>query len=280
MAITAEAVRNLRSETGLPMMDCKKALTECNGDAEAAKAWLRERGAQVLSKRGDRETSFGRFGIYGAIGGDYGAIVELQCESAPVTNNDEFIQLCNDLAEGLAKSGVATAEELLAQPSPSKAGMTLAEQKDDLFNRIREVFNVGRMQRYEGSCGGYCHNAGTVHGVLIQVEGGTDELAKDISMHIAAMRPAALSVEDLSAEDVERERSALRDAALQEGKPENIVDKMVDGRMRNYFADRVLLEQPYVKDDSQTVGKFAAANGIQVKAFVHWELGGSGGSNV
>ena len=274
MAISAADVRELRSETGLPMMDCKKALSECDGDKEAAKQWLRERGAQVLVKRSDRETAFGRFGIHGKIGADHGAMVELRCESAPVTNNEEFIQLCSDLAEVLAKTGVETPEDLLAQPSPSQDGMTLGEHKDDMFNRIREVFNIGRMQRYEGSCGGYSHNSGTVHGVLVQVEGGTDELAKDVAMHIAAMRPSALTVEDLDADEVAKERTILREAALKEGKPEQIVDKMVDGRMRNYFAEQVLLEQPFVKDDKQTVGQFAESNGMKIKAFTHWELGG------
>ena len=274
MAISAEAVRDLRQQTGLPLMDCKKALTECDGDAEKAKVWLRERGAKVLEKRSDRETSFGRFGIYGAVDGSTGAMVELQCESAPVTNNEEFIQLCNDLAQAMATTDASNAEELLAKPSPSKDGMTLAEQKDELFNRIREVFNVGRVQRFEGGCGGYSHNAGTVSGVLVQVEGGTDEAARDISMHIAAMRPAALSIEDLNQEDVDRERGILREAALQEGKPESIVDKMVEGRMRNYFAERALLEQNYVKDDSMTVGKYAESVGMTIKQFVHWELGG------
>lgn len=273
MAISAEAVRDLRKQTGLPLMDCKKALTECDGDTEKAMLWLRERGAKVLEKRSDRETAFGRFGIYGSVDGEAGAIVELQCESAPVASNEEFVQLCSDLAEALAKSNASSADELLAQASPSKDGKTLGEQKDELFNRIREVFNVGRMQRFEGGCGGYSHNAGTVSGVLIQVEGGNDEAVRDIAMHVAAMRPAALAVEDLDPATVERERSILREAALKEGKPENIVDKMVEGRMRNFFAERVLLEQKFVKDDSQTVGKFAKGHNMKLKSFVHWELG-------
>jgi elongation factor Ts len=192
--ITAAQVKDLRERTGLPMMDCKKALSECDGDQQRAIQWLRERGAQVLSKRMDRETSFGRFGIYASFDPPVGAMVELKCESAPVTQNEEFVQLANDLAQQLATGpGAATGDELLAQPSPSKPGMTLGEQKDELFNRIREVFNVGRFERIEGACGSYSHNAATVAGVLLQVEGGTPELAKDVCMHIAAMRPTALT---------------------------------------------------------------------------------------
>jgi elongation factor Ts len=272
--VTAAEVKAIREKTGLPMMDCKKALTECGGDQEAAIRWLRERGAQVLSKRSDRETSFGRFGMYVSFDPPIGAMVELKCESAPVTQNPEFIQLADDLAQQLATGpATETSEELLDRASPSKDGMTLREQKDDLFNRIREVFNVGRMVRIEGACGGYSHNAATVSGVLLEVEGGSPELAKDVCMHIAAMRPQALGKEDLDPAEVDKERAILREAALKEGKPENIVDKMVEGRLRNFFAERVLTEQPFVKGDKETVGKFADQNGMKLKRFVHWELG-------
>lgn len=272
--ITAAAVMGLRKKTGLPMMDCKAALTEAGGDEDKAVELLRKRGAQVLAKRSDRETAFGRFGLYIGLDKERGAMVELMCESAPVTQNEEFIQLANDLAEQLATGpGAETADELLDQPSPSKDGMTLREQKDDLFNRIREVFNVGRMVRIDGGTGGYSHNAGTISGVLVGVEGGSDDLARDVSMHVAAMRPAVLNIEDLNADEVAKEREILKAAALKEGKPENIVEKMVEGRLRNYYAERVLLEQPYVKDDKQSVGKYAKANGMDVKVFHHWELG-------
>lgn len=271
--ITAAAVKELRDQSGLPMMDCKKALTECEGDVGAAIQWLRERGAQVLAKRSDRETTFGRFGLYTSMENGLGAMVELKCESAPVTQNEEFIQLANDLAEQLATGpGAADADELLGQPSPSQEGNTLLEQRDELFNRIREVFNVGRLVRIDGSCAAYSHNAGTVSGVLLEVEGGNAEAGRDICMHIAAMRPLALEVSDLPEDAIEKERGILREAALQEGKPENIVDKMVDGRLRNFFAEQVLCEQPFVKSDKQTVSQFAEEHGMKLKQFIHWEL--------
>ena len=272
--ITAAAVKSLREKTGLPMMDCKRALNETQGDAEAAIQWLRERGAQVLANRSGRETSFGRFGIYASFSPAAGAIVELKCESAPVTQNEDFIQLARDLAQQLATGpGAATADELLDQPSPSKPGTTLRQQKDEMFNRIREVFNVGRMQRLDGPCAAYSHNAGTVSGVLLEVSGGTPELAKDICMHVAAMRPVALQKEDVDPALVERERVILRESSLKEGKPVSIVDKMVEGRLRNFFAEKVLLEQQFVKGDKETVGQVAKQAGMQLKRFVHWELG-------
>ena len=271
--ITAKTVKDLRDRTGLPMMDCKKALDECDGYSDAAVQWLRERGAQVFSKRADRSTDFGRFGIVAGHDQPVGAMVELKCESAPVTQNEEFIQLANDLARCLAQSNASDADELLSRPSPSVEGSTLGEQKDELFNRTREVFNIGRMIRVEGTCAGYEHNSGTVAGVLLEVEGGNGEAARDICMHIAAMRPEGLSPADIPEESIEQERDVLRQAALQEGKPENIVDKMVEGRLKNFFAGKVLTAQPFVKDDKVTVEEYAEANGMKLKQFIHWEMG-------
>ena len=272
--ITAALVRALREETGLPMMDCKQALSECNGDKEAAKDHLRKKGIKLSETRSGRDTAFGRFGIYAGLNKKAGAIVELKCESAPVAGSAEFIQLANDLAEQLATGpGASTADELLAQPSPSQKGKTLKDVKDEMFNRIREVFNVGRMTKFNGPCGGYSHNSGTVSGVLVQVEGGTDEAAKDVSMHIAAMRPLALKKEEIDPAVVAKEREILRDAALAEGKPANIVDKMVEGRLKNFYAEKVLTEQAFVKENSITVGQYADQAKMKVKQFVHWEMG-------
>lgn len=272
--ITAAKVKAFRERTGLPLMECKTALTEAGGDEEKAVAILRERGEKLGSKRADRVTAFGRFGLYCGLDKPEGAIVELKCESAPVTQNEEFIQLADDMAKALAgNESVSTADELLALSSPSKDGVTLGDQMAELFNRIREKFEVGRMARLPGSCGGYFHNSGTVAGVLIQVDGGSDEVAKDVAMHIAAMRPEAVSKEELNPADVEKEREFLRSAALKEGKPENIVDKMVEGRLRQFFSEKVLLEQPFVKDDKQSVGQYAKGNGMEIKNFVFYVLG-------
>ncbi|MFM2096048.1 MAG: hypothetical protein RIS70_3172 [Planctomycetota bacterium] len=270
--ITAAAVNDLRKKTGLPMMDIKKALTDANGNPEEAVRLLRERGLKVQSSRSDRVTEFGRFGIFASP--TAGGIVELKCESAPVTQNEEFIQLANDLAKQLAIGpGAATADELLDQPCPSKPGMTLRAVKDDMFNRIREVFNIGRMTRFAGSSAGYSHNSSTVSGVLLQVEGTNETAGKDICMHIAAMRPVGLNKEDVPAAEVERERSILKETALKEGKPANIVDKVVDGQLRNFFAERVLTEQSFVKDNKLTVGKYAEQSGLKLVKFILWELG-------
>ncbi|MEX2026781.1 MAG: translation elongation factor Ts [Pirellulaceae bacterium] len=272
--ISAAAVNELRKKTGVSMMLSKEALSASEGNEDKAVAYIREKGIATQGGRQDRETAFGRFGIYSGLDKKTGAIVELKCESAPVAGHEEFVQLANDLAQQLATGpGASTAEELLSQPSPSKPGLKLGDVKDDLFNRIREVFKVGRLARIDGTCGGYSHNAGTISGVLVEVEGGSDQAAKDVSMHIAAMRPAALRKEDLDPALVETEREILRNAALKEGKPANIVDKMVEGRLGNFYANTVLLEQAFVKDNALSVGKYANDNKMKIKRFVHWELG-------
>ena len=273
-AITATAVKELREKTGLPMMKCKQALTEAGGDQEKAIRALREEGAKTMAiKAAERSTAFGRFGIAAGVDKPAGAIVELNCESAPVAGHEEFIQLANDLAEALAaSSGVDSADALLALNSPSKEGTTLKDQLDELYGRMREVFKIGRFLRYEGATGGYSHNSGTVSGVLVNVTGGTDEAAKDIAMHVAAMKPAVLSKDDIDAAAVAKEREILSEAARKEGKPENIIEKMVEGRMRQVYAEKALLEQPFVKDDKQSVSKYAKSVGMEVKDFVHWDL--------
>jgi elongation factor Ts len=272
--ITAALVNALRKKTGVSMMVCKEALVASEGNEEKAVEYIRKKGITTQGGRQDRETAFGRFGIYTGLDRKSGAIVELKCESAPVAGSDEFIQLANDLAKQLATGpGAADSEALLDQPSPSKSGMTLRDVKDDMFNRIREVFKVGRMARIDATTGGYSHNSGTVSGVLVEVEGGTDEAAKDVSMHIAAMRPLAVNTNEVDPAIVAKEREILRDAALAEGKPASIVDKMVEGRLKNFYAERVLLEQPFVKENSMSVGEYAKSKGMQVKKFVHWELG-------
>ncbi len=271
--IKAADVKELRDQTGLPMMDCKKALQESDGDIEKAIEWLRKKGATKMASRAGRTTESGCIAIYNDSEAGVAAIVELQCESAPVSANEEFLQLADDIAKQLATGpGAATPEELLAQPSPSKPELTLQAQFDDLTNRIREVFRLQRFQRIDGTCGGYVHHNGAV-GVLLQIEGGSQALAKDICMHTAAMRPLVLAVEDLDPAVVAKEREILAEAARGEGKPENIIDKMVEGRLRNFYAERCLTEQPFVKDDKLTVGKAAKAAEMKMLKFIHWELG-------
>jgi elongation factor Ts len=275
--ITAAMVKALRDATQLPMMECKRALVECGGDMEGAKQKLREAGKKFMGKRQDRSTEEGRIGVYSSVEDCVGAMVELQCESAPVSTNEEFIQLANDLAQQLATGpGAGTPDELWSQPSPSDNGRTLEQQRDDIQNKIREVFRLARLQRFDAPCGSFVHMAKI--GVLLKVDGGNDDLAREVSLHIAAMSPSAVSKEDLELAEVEKERATLAEAARKEGKPENIIDKMVEGRLQNFFSERVLTEQPYVRDEKQTVGELCAAGGMKPIQFVRWQLGESSSS--
>jgi elongation factor Ts len=271
-AITAALVKELRDETGLPMMDCKKALEAAGGDKVVATQNLRESGKKLMSIRADRATEEGRIAVYTSVNGKVGAMVELQCESAPVANNDEFKQLANDLAQQLATGpGAATADELWSQPSPSQKGKSLRDQKDDLENKIREVFRLARMVRVDAPAGGFVHGAKI--GVLVEVDGGSDDLAKEVALHVAAMNPKAASKDSLDPAMVAQEKEIQKERARKEGKPENIIEKMIEGRMGNFYAEHVLEEQPYVKDPATTVGALAKQGGMKVKRFIRWALG-------
>ena len=270
--ITAAAVKSLRERTNLPMMDCKKALGEANGDVEKAVEVLRKAGAKLMEKRAGRATTSGRVAVYVAPGANIGTMIDLRCEKHPVANNEHFVQLANDLAQQLAAgSGASSPEALLAQPSPSKTAPTLKQQFDELNNKIREVFKLERIVRIDGRCAGYAHHNGAV-GVLLRYDGNNDELARDICMHVTAMRPAVLFKEELDPAVVDKEREILSAAARKEGKPENIIAKMVEGRLRNFYAECCLAEQPFVKDDKKTVGQVAKEAGMKLVSFVRWEL--------
>lgn len=272
--ITAAAVKALREKTGLPMMECKEALTANNGDEAKAIEWLRLKGGVKMAGRSaERETSSGRVVAYSDPKAGVAAMVEVMCESDPVIKNEEFIQLCRDLAEQLAKGpGAATADELLAQPSPSQPGKTLKVQLDDLMNKIREVFRVTRLIRVDSQAGAYSHFTGT-DGVLVEVVGDNPQLANDIAMHVAAMRPQVATKADMPADQVEKERALQVEIARKEGKPEGVIGKMIDGRMRVFYEQHVLLEQPFVKEDKKTVAKVAQEGKLEVKKFHHWKLG-------
>jgi len=276
--ITAAAVMALREKTGLPMMECKKALKECGGNTDEAVEWLRKQGIKTQSMRADRETSCGRLAVYTDPAKGVAAIIELKCESPPVAGSPDFKAFCEDIAKTLALGpGAATPEQLLAQKSQAHPDKTLGEIKDELFNRMREVFELSRIKRIDAPCGGYAHHDGS-KAALVEIIGDkaaeAAEEAKDIAMHVVAMAPKAIRKEDLDPAAVEKEREILSEAARKEGKPENIIAKMIEGRLRNFFAQCVLLEQPFVKDDKQTVGKLAKGAGIDVKTVENWKLGG------
>ena len=277
--ITAAAVMALRDKTGLPMMECKKALLECGGNADQAVEWLRKQGVKTQALRADRETAFGRLAIHTDMSRKVGTMVELKCESAPVANSPDFKDFVTDIARTFALGpGAKTPAELLAQKSLAHPDRTLGELKDDLFNRMREVFELSRILRIDAPCGGYAHHDGS-KAALVEVAGNVAgdkaaEVAKDVAMHAVALNPQAVTKEELDPAVVAKEREILSDAARKEGKPENIIAKMIEGRLRNFFSQCVLLEQPFVKDDKQTVGQLLKGAGLEIKRLDNWRIGG------
>jgi elongation factor Ts len=276
--ITAAAVRALRDRTDLPMMDCKQALVEANGDEEQALQILKNKGKKAIDKRKDNVTSEGRFFTYVADNAGAAGMVEMLCESAPVAKSDDFAFLGDQLAKQLVLGpGAKTAEELLTQPAPDRAGATLADLHEDTTNKIREKIVINRVVRVPGPVGAYVHHDGKT-GVLFQASGTpkSTEVLRDVAMHIAALKPKATLPSELDPQAVAAERARLSEEAKASGKPANIIDKIVDGRMKTYYNEQgVLVEQPFAKDDTKTVGKVLSEVGLTAVGFTRWLLGQS-----
>ncbi len=272
--ISAAAVKALRDRTNAPMMDCKAALTEAQGDMEKAIDILRKKHSAIQAKKGERETAEGRIAAYIDPGRQVGAIVEMRCESAPVAKSEPFVKLANDIAKQVAVKNPATVNELLAQPFVDNPAHTVNDRIAEVVALIRENMKVARFSRHTGQLGSYCHHDGSV-GVLLQVEGSKadPQLLKDVCMHITAKNPVAARREDVPPELVEREREIARTQALATGKPANIVDKIAEGKIKTWFAESVLLEQPFVKDDSKTVGDLLKGAGLKLVGYVRYKVG-------
>ncbi|MDO4630531.1 MAG: translation elongation factor Ts [Planctomycetia bacterium] len=275
MAITAAQVMALRNKTGLGMMDCKKALNEADGNEDLAIEILRKKGlAKMAEKLTERTTEEGVIAMVrkdGSLG-----LVELLCESAPVATNEDFLQLANDIAEVVATNAeFATVEDLMAQTSPSK-GVALQAQLDELFNRIREVFRVKRYMKVDGLCASYLHHDHK-SAVLLLLESGDEAVGRDICMHVAAMKPQGLRAEDLDQSVIENERriqlELMNADPKNASKPDEIKEKIINGSMGKFLAQKCLLSQPFVKDPSKTVEQYAKENGLVITKFVHWMLG-------
>ena len=262
MAFTAQDVKALRDATGAGMMDCKAALQENDGDVETAKQWLREKGLAASAQRADRENAQGVVSL--VVDGNVGAIVELKSETDFVAGSDRFKAEADALAALVALKGVDAIVERQADLEELK--VTLKENID--------VGDVVRIEAADGNVlGSYQHIQGGrgVNGVLVEVSGGDAEQAHDVAVHVAFARPKYLSRDDVPAEVIEAERETLRTITLNEGKPEAALDKIVTGRLNGFFKNVALLDQPYAKDDKQSVSKFLG--GATVANFAQVEIG-------
>ncbi len=271
MAISASMVKELRERTGAGMMDCKKALTETNGDMEKAIDLLREKGIAKAAKKADRIAAEGLSFV--AVEGNKAVIVEVNSETDFVSKNENFKILVENIAKNILANNPANVEQALAQ---SYEEATLENYINTQIAKIGEKLSLRRFEIVEKAdeevFGAYLHMGGKI-GVLTVLSGKDEELAKDIAMHIAAINPKYISRDEVSEEEVTREREVLTQQALNEGKPENIVAKMVEGRLSKYFEDICLLDQPFVKDGDQKVGKYVANKGASVKSFTRYEVG-------
>ena len=265
-AITASMVAELRAKTDAPMMLCKKALTEADGDLAKAEEILRVKLGTKAAGAGSRVTAEGVIAAY--VSGNVGAMIEVNCETDFVTKNDDFIAFANALAKLVVEKNPADVAALSALPLDGK---TVDEVRLALVGKIGENMSIRRFQRVENAgLAHYLH--GTRIGVVVQFE-GDDTAAKDVAMHVAAMKPKALSAADVPAHLVETERSVATQKAAESGKPADIVAKMVEGSVQKYLKEVSLLNQSFVKNDKQTVEQMLKAANTTIKGFTLYVVG-------
>ena len=289
MAVTAAMVKELRERTSAGMMDCKKALVESDGDMEKAIEWLREKGLSQAAKKAGRVAAEGVVAQYLNEDASIGVIVEVNCETDFVAKTDKFVDFANSVARHIALAKPADVDDLLNQKYVDDDTKTIADMVSDATVAIGEKISIRRFERYEtaGVVSTYIHLGGKV-GVLVEVAAdeasrandGVKTFAHDLALQIAAARPEAVRREEVDVEKLNKEKEILRAQALNEGKPEKIVERMVEGRIEKYYKEVCLLEQPYVKDADKTikglmgeVAKAAGATCLDVVKFVRFERG-------
>lgn len=270
--ITAALVKELRERTGAGMMDCKKALSAVEGDMDKAIDFLREKGLAAAAKKAGRIAAEGVVGSFISADGKIGAVVEVNCETDFVAKTDNFKALVEKIAAHIVATKPVDLEALMASELD---GQTLEALVTASVAKIGEKISVRRFALYEapeGVVAAYIHGGGKI-GVLVEFKGGNAELGKDVAMHIAAANPAYLDRTQVPAAELEHEKEVLSEQAKNEGKPEKIIEKMVLGRINKYYKEVCLIDQEFVKDPDQSVGKLLKANDAEVLAFTRFQLG-------
>lgn len=271
--ITAAMVKELRERTGSGMMECKKALAEAGGDMEAAVEAMRKAGLAKADKKSGRTAAEGCIRVEASTDGKRAAIVEVNSETDFVAKGDAFVDFANSVARCALESDADSLEELLAAVMPS-SGSSVEETRREMIAKIGENIAVRRFERFaseNGFVASYLH--GTRIGVLVEMVGGTPELGRDVAMHVAASKPVCVDETGVPAETIAKEREIFAAQAAAEGKPANIVEKMVEGRIKKFLGEITLVGQPFVKDPDQTVGKLLSDKGASVVRFVRFEVG-------
>ena len=269
--MNASLIKELRDMSGAGLMDCKKALEASDGDLDKAMDYLREKGISKAAKKASRIAAEGLSTVL--INGNNAAVVEVNCETDFVAKNEKFTNLVNTIANLIVNNDVNTMEEALSLPTDEG---TLNDYIVSLTATIGEKISFRRFKRLtkndSQNFGSYIHMGGKIS-VLTLVEGSTEEVAKDVSMHSAAMRPSYIRREDVPAEETEKEMTVLKEQAMNEGKPAEIAEKMVQGRINKFYKEICLEEQEFVKDPDLTVGQFVKNNGGSIVDMVRFEVG-------
>ena len=274
MAITASLVKELRERTGSGMMECKNALVKTDGDIEAAIEMMRKSGQANAAKKAGRTAADGVIVIKFTEDCKKGAMVEVNCETDFVAKDDNFTSFANAVVDRALNSNVATVEDLLNEPLHDGEDTTVNTAREALIVKIGENMNVRRFERVESTNGqlvSYRH--GVRIGVMVEIENGDENLGKDIAMHIAASNPTCISAEDVPAEMLNKERDIFKAQALESGKPENIVEKIVEGRVRKFLSGITLVGQAFVKDPDITVGKLLDDANAKIIGYQRFEVG-------
>ncbi|HEV2450775.1 MAG TPA: translation elongation factor Ts [Streptosporangiaceae bacterium] len=277
--VTAADVKRLREQTGAGILDCKKALEECDGDFDSAVEALRVKGVKDVGKRADRTAANGLVATV-LDGTESGLIFELNCETDFVAKTELFQRLAADIASAASVAKPADRLVLLSTETPS--GRTVQQLIDDAGASLKEKLELGRFARFDGGyIASYLHRSDLslppTLGVLVQLDsagsGNTAEVAKDVAQQIAAMRPQYVRREDVPADVIERERRIAEQITRDEGKPERIIPKIVEGRLNGFYVGVVLAEQKFVKDDKKTIKKLLDENGVTVRGFARFQVG-------
>ena len=271
MAITAALVKELRERTGAGMMECKKMLVETDGDIEAAIEKMRKSGAAKADKKAGRVAAEGTIALAKSDDDKRAVLVEVNCETDFVAKGDDFKAFAADVANAALNTAVADMEALAAVELPG--GASVEDTRRELVAKIGENITVRRFDRVEtdGVVGAYLH--GSRIGVLVELKGGDATLAKDIAMHVAASKPECVSEAQVPAEVIEKEKEIFSAQAAESGKPAEIIEKMVNGRIAKFLKEITLVGQPFVKDPDQTVGKLLDSKGAEVVRFARLEVG-------
>ena len=274
MMVTASLVKELREKTGAGMMDCKKVLTETDGDMEKAIELLRERGIAKAAKKSGRVAAEGLVEAYVSEDGKIGAVVEVNSETDFVAKNEEFKTFVMNVAKQIVEKAPKTVEELLEQESIEVPGKTVNEVLVEKIATIGENMNIRRFERFEseGLVEKYIHGDGKI-AVLVNMKKGTNDVAKDICMQIAAARPEYLNEQSVPAERIEKEKEILKAQTMNEGKPEAIAEKIVQGRIGKFFGEICLVDQAFVKDPNKKVSQVLKENDAEVVEFARFEKG-------